>query len=175
MNTPTIMLSLMVEPAVGKYLEKTHPGVYVVNVKHPLGSWLVHALAPKTVVQRVDLGTQWFHERGDVLTYEFRFEMPSWYFKQIGTFIPVQKMVYFNRFVLNLMYTELMMNIAFHHGYRGEEKVIQEQIEKFRQKYDIFEKELPDERLRKKYLRLRHRYGKNFLEKFTPGELLWRM
>ncbi|WP_273210829.1 hypothetical protein [Runella zeae] len=170
------MLSLMVEPAVGKYLEKTHPGVYVVNAKHPLGSWLIHSLAPKKYAQRVDPGTDWFRQRGQVLTHEFQFMMPAWCFQQIGTFIPVQKMVYFNRFVLNLMYTELMMNIAYRHGYMGEDGVIQEVIEKFRGKYDIYEKEFPDERLRKKYLRLRKNLSSaEFASSFSPGELLWRM
>lgn len=175
-NPPAVQLSLMVEPAVGKYLTHTHPGQYVVNVKHPLGSWIVNALAPKNTSNRVDMETVWFKERAEVLTYEFRFAMPLWYVSQMGTYIPVQKMVYFNRFVLNLMYAELMMNIVYHHGFRAED-MIQNCIVDFRSKYDIFEKEFPDERLRKKYLRLRKRYdpNQNFAAIFNPGELLWKI
>ncbi len=88
----------------------------------------------------------------------------------------MQSTVYFNQFVLNMMYTELMMNIVYHHGFR-EEDMIQECIEDFRDKYNILEKEFPDERLRKKYLRLRKRYDpkQNFASVFNPGELLWKM
>ncbi len=74
------------------------------------------------------------------------------------------------------MYSGLMMNIVYCHGLKGEE-MIQRCIDNFRARYDIYEKELPDERLRKKYLRMRQDYDNSaeFARVFKPGELLWKM
>ena len=174
---PAVQLSLMVEPAVGKYLRHTHPGdVYLVNARHPLGCWLINALARKNTIQRLDQDTAWAKKYIADLTYEFRFAVPLWCLDKIGTYIPAQNTFYFNQYILKLMYTELMINVVYHHGLRAQGE-IQECIELFRAKYNLYEKEFPDERLRKKYLRLRNRYNKtgSFAELFSPGELLWRM
>jgi hypothetical protein len=174
---PMVQLSLMVEPAVGKYLKHTHPGdMYMVNVRHPLGSWIVNSLARKNTIQRVEVDTARFERYAAHLTHEFKFQMPNWYLEKMGTYIPLLNNFYFNQFVLNIMYAELMMNIVYRHGFIAQDQ-IQECIELFRNKYDLFEKEFPDERLRKKYLRLRKRYDTSqaFAEVFNPGELLWRI
>lgn len=177
-NSPpvAVQFSLMVEPAVGKYLKRTYPGMYLVNPRHVFGSWILHALARKNTIQRTDPDTRWFKERALALSYEFKFQVPVWCLDKLGTYIPIQSTVYLNNFILRLMYTELMMNIVFHHGL-CEQPRIQDCIDRFRAKYDILEKEFPDERLRKKYLRLRRRYQdhESFVEAFNPGELLWRM
>jgi hypothetical protein len=175
-SPPAVQLSLMVEPAVGKYLRYTHPGdIYYVNARHPLGSWIVNALARKNTIQRVNIETQRFEKYAGHLTSEFKFQLPFWYLEEVGTHIPLINNFYFNQFVLKIMYTELMINVVYHHGLR-EEAQIQGCIETFRDKYNLFEKEFPDERLRKKYLRLRNKYSQSkFAEVFSPGELLWRM
>ena len=171
-----IQLSLMVEPAVGKYLQRTHQNdIYVVNARHVLGNWIINALARKNTIQRTDSDAERYKRYASHLTHEFKFQVPEWCLEKMGTYIPLINNYYFNQFVLKLMYAELMLNIVYHHGFRGEE-MIQSCIEDFRRKYNLFEKEFPDERLRKKYLRLRKQYeGAPIYETFTPGEMLWRM
>ncbi len=67
----------MVEPAVGKYLAHTHPGIYLVNARYPLGSWIVHALARKNTIQRYDQHTEWHCKYAAHLQHDFRFQVPS--------------------------------------------------------------------------------------------------
>lgn len=171
-KNPKVVLSLMVEPAVKKYLAYHHKGVYIASLDKMLGAWLITSISPKHHCQKIDQEADWYKKRMSHLTQEFRFSISYSHLQQLGTFINAHRSVYFNNMVLKTMYMEMMINIAYAHLYNQEQ--IQRCIDDFRNKYGIFEEELPDERIRKKYLRLRNSYGskEKFRQEFSPGDFL---
>ena len=166
---PMVGVPVFLEPAAAKYLRHQHSEPFVVNLKSLLGSVIqlslqkkVHTIASLPPVRCKEL----------TAVYKCSVTAPVAY--RQGTEVGWDSCFHINKLVLRAMYAELMLSLLYGHLICGKTD-IQPCIEEFRDCYDILEKELPDERLRKMYYRIRKSHGEDpaFYVRFLPSKLLF--
>ncbi|WP_028665613.1 hypothetical protein [Runella zeae] len=164
---PKVSVWLQLEPATNKYLKHYYKDGYEANNETLLGSLVNLSLQKKASTSSA---SKYAH-----LTDRYRCVVGSWVAFRVGTEISLEQNFHINRLILRMMYAELMMYILYHHFISGKSD-IQPCIDEFRERYDIYEKEFPDERIRKMYYRIRRTHGSDpsFYMKFLPAKLLMK-
>ncbi|WP_164489856.1 hypothetical protein [Runella sp. SP2] len=166
---PKVATYIYLEPATAKYLREHFSEPLEIDYNSLLGS-IVNLGVKKTSFKSEKTPRKKKYEH---LTEPFKCLLGSWVAFRQGSDVPIEQCFHINRMLLKMMYAELMVYILYHHFITGGSD-IQQCIDEFRDRYDIYEKEFPDERTRKMYYRIRRKYGTNVdtYIKFLPAKLL---
>lgn len=167
---PKVATWLRLEPATAKYLRKHYQEGYDVSYETLLGSVINLSLKKPSAKGTASEARE---KKFEHLTERYRCMLGSWIAFRNGTDVPIEQSFHINRLILRMMYAELMIYILYHH-FITQTNDIQPCIDEFRERYDIYEKEFPDERIRKMYYRIRRTYGTDpsLYMKFLPAKLL---
>ncbi|SEI39599.1 hypothetical protein SAMN05216327_101211 [Dyadobacter sp. SG02] len=153
--------SIPVTAPVKRYLEKHYPNEYDVTRGDFLGTWCINALVRKTV--QVTMIT---HDAADQkylrdrkITDRWSFLIPVRY--QDNLVMPKRRVIEFHHMMMQFINTEIIMEMEARR-LNNELNYIQVSIDSFRDRYNIRDNDLNDERIRKIYLRFREK-------SITPG------
>jgi hypothetical protein len=166
-----VVHSIPVSVPVKKYLEYWKPSVYLANQDDLVGMWLINAYTRKTkqvkVVDKVKAEKNGYRET-------WHFAIPIRY--QDNLIFPERRVMHFNNMVTKFMDFEIISDMEIMRS-KGNVFHIQQAINDFRDRYNIYEKEWTDERIRKLYLRWRVRNNTIRTEcgNYLPGMLLGKI
>ena len=172
---------MSVTPAVKKYLKYWMPVKFYLGTRKPsmymatqddlVGMWLINAFTRKTK-QVKELSISDAKQMG--YTELWPFAIPIRY--QENLLLPERRVPNFNNMIIKMMYFEMLSDMEIMRS-KGNVFHIQQAINDFRLRYDLYEKEFTDERIRKLYLRWRVRNNtiRSECGSYLPGMLLGKI